>query len=857
VACNLDEDTTMIRHSRPLAVKSGLLIALLLTTLLATPSLVSAQFADKISTTPAFLQDGFGPAGDYLRFGGQAYCVPTSAAMLLGYLGNNGFSQIAPSDPTPDEALNLVRVLAGLMGTDALRGTGQTSAITSGLQTYLAAKGIGANDYSLTVVQAPSISALATLNQNQTVVELLCGYYKQQQSDGPYQRGGGHGVALLAQGVDASGQPAANTLAINNPLPSAFASVADLPGNALQYFNTVASPVAVGALELDRSQDPEHWGDVHCVIETAIALTVNERQLSVNNPTPAPWTLSSGQAINLQNGYLSVLAPLVGSGGIALSDGGVLDLKAADTTSGMNVVAGSTLRSSITSGLPFGSGAMSLQGGRLELIPASGAADISLTVASGAGKYLTFACGAELAIDRNGNNSLKVTIGGKTGGSGLNLLRDTTLPGTLVIAPAGGIAALGASEQVLVAGSGTNLPTLINGIVAPYIVAKDNDVYRSGDFLTYGASGFVKAAYTLASATPIASAGSNAVVEADVDQTIPGGTITRVSALKVDRASVGGGSNSSLMIGTVPYAGLILNGGAINTSSLMFSGEALIYTSQAGGTISSSLMASSGLTTFGPGALTLTGANPSATAIHVNSGTLVAASTSGPTLGNANVTVEQGATLKVTGKSGGSTNLKYGATLLLDGGTLTGSLAMASGSYLLGHGTIDVMATLSGVIGGSATDPAAAGYSGVEHITFTRGISALLTTYSWRLGALDDTPSNAGTNWSLLDFLGGGILGTPNTPFFMSLDFGPDVADPNSGNVFWNQSHQWLVADTPNRFSNVAMMSPFPAFSQGRFSSAVDAASRNVYISYTPVPEPGTLAMLVLGMLAVLVLRRQ
>ena len=471
----------MTNHACRFSAKGRLLIPLLATAaLLAVPPFASAQFGDKVTTTPAYLQDGFGPAGDCLRFGGQAYCVPTSVSMLLGYLGNNGFNQIAPSDPTSADGLNLVRVIAGLMGTDALKGTGSLSSITGGLQTYLAAKGISASDYTLTTVNSPTMSTLTSLNQNQTVVELLCGYYK--QSGSTYVRGGGHGVALLAQGVDASGQPSANTLAINNPLPCAFPPEADVPANALQYLNTVWTSINGGSLEFDPNQNPDHWGDVRCLVETALALTVNSRQLSVNNPTPAPWTPSAMQTINLQNGYLSVLAPLQGTGSIVLGDGGTLDLKANDNTTGSNIVVGGTLRSSVTSGLPFGSGMMQLQDGRLEVTPASGAADISLAVANGAGKYLVFTAGAELALNRNGNNSLRLTIGGNANNSGPNLLRDLMSGGTLVIAPAGGITALGASEQVIVAGSGLNLPMLMNGIVAPYIVAKDSDGYGSGDF---------------------------------------------------------------------------------------------------------------------------------------------------------------------------------------------------------------------------------------------------------------------------------------------------------------------------------------------------------------------------------------
>ena len=93
--------------------------------------------------------------------------------MLLSYLGVNGFNQIGPSSPTSADGLNLVRVMAGLMGTDPINGTGSNPGLASAIQVYLAAKGIGTSDYTLTSLSSPTISALASLNQNQTVVDLV------------------------------------------------------------------------------------------------------------------------------------------------------------------------------------------------------------------------------------------------------------------------------------------------------------------------------------------------------------------------------------------------------------------------------------------------------------------------------------------------------------------------------------------------------------------------------------------------------------------------------------------------------------------------------------------------------------
>ena len=101
-------------------------------------------------------------------------------------------------------------------------------------------------------------------------------------------------------------------------------------------------------------------------------------------------------------------------------------------------------------------------------------------------------------LEPNGNNSLALSIGGNTDGATANLGRSSGSTGTLVIAASDGTAALGATVQVTVAGSGGNLPALTNGMVAPYIVAQNNDSNGSGDFLTYSSSGFAKAAYSSA-----------------------------------------------------------------------------------------------------------------------------------------------------------------------------------------------------------------------------------------------------------------------------------------------------------------------------------------------------------------------
>ncbi len=803
---------------------------------------LAQSFTNPLTTAPAFLQDGFGPAGDLLPYGGQEYCYPTTAAMTLSYLGLNGFNQIAPATPTAASELNLVRVLSGLMATDALGGTLNTD-LESGVRLYLAAEGIGTANYTLTLTGSPTLSTLASLDQPGTVVDLLGGYYNSSGS-----RTGGHGVMLLAQGTNAFGQSSTNTIAINNPLPGAWTPNADLATHDPQYLNTVATTgnlTGDGALELDKSQYPGFWSNSTLVIENALSLKVNTSQQSVNNPTLATWTLSGTQTINLNSGTLPVLAPIAGSGGISAGAFGFLQLQATDTSTGTNSIYSGTVESTITTGQPFGSGSLSFQQGALEMSPKAGTSGVSLAVASASGKTVTFVNGTQITLSPNGHSSLDLTLGGNTDGSTANLIRQGT--GTMVIAPAGGNSGLGQGERLIVSGSGGNLPGLTNGIASPAVVAQDSDPWSSGDFVTYGGNGFAKASYTAASSTPIGSVASNAVYFADVSQMLAAGKTAQVYALKVGAVTVGGGSGSVLQVGTQAggQAGIILDGGTISAPSLAFgTGEGVVYASVAGGTISSVIQGSgsNGLTTFGPGTLALKGASTYTGATNVNSGVLQVENTAGSATGTGSIMVHPGGALEISGAAAlaggtGTTTMDGGSALLLNGGTLAGTLVMNKNSYLFGSGKIMGTATVSGVIGISGTPSQLPAYSGVEDVTFTGPATFNGTTiYSWKLNALSSATNEAGIDWSLLNFTNGATnMGTSGNSFHLTLDLGASVPSPNSGNAFWNTSHQWLVADDPKGFHNIWWNDDFGTYLQGSFSVTADAGFDNLYVDYTPL----------------------
>ncbi len=776
-----------------------------------------AQFTNPTTTTPTLVQDGFGPAGDFLPNDGLEYCVPVSLASSLSYLGINGYNQLAPSVPTAASELNLVQVLSGLMSTDPMSGSGYSNEVTA-LQLYLAAEGISTANYTLTVDSNPTLNQLAALiNQPGTVVDVGGGWY----TNGV--RNGGHQVALVGVGINALGQPSPNTIVVNDQEPIAFTNNADVPSDVLEYLNMIPNSIPNGTPPVPPGGmiqiDPSQWQGsfnpstvTYWAMEQAMGLSINTSQQSINNPTPATWNITGTQYISLNGGTLPVLAPMAGTGGITLGDYnysgnsfliafGTLKSQAPDTSTGANEIDSGTWISTITSGQPFGSGSIKILQGTLALSPTAGSANLYFSAANGSGNTFGYGDGTEIALNLNGNTSLTFVLGGNTGGANPNLIRYNAV--TLVIAVGGGIGDLSQNESLIINGNGGNLPPLTNGIVSPSIVGQNNDSSASGDFLTYGSNGFAKATYTTASSTPIASAGSNAVFLADVNQSVPGNTTVQVYALNAGSNTVSGGSGSVLEVGPQNggQAGVILNGGTVSAATLSFgSAEGLVYASNAGGIISSTITGSNGLVTFGPGTLTLEGANTYTGTTTINSGTLEAKNTSGSATGSGDINMQVGATLEISGASaqaggaGATTTVNTGAALLLNGGTLAGNVATNSGSYIFGKGTFTGSASaISGVIGNSGTPVQLPVYTGVEDITFTNAVTFTTSTiYAWKLNALDTNPADAGTDWSLLTF--NGPLQTTTTggkadKYTIDLDLGSAVPNPNSGNAFWNTSH--------------------------------------------------------------------
>ena len=117
------------------------------------------MWKNPMQATPSIIQVDFGAYGQNLPGDGEMYCAPTSVVMGLYYLSANGFTQLAPATYGGQEdqaAINFERVIAGLMGTTAIGGTG--GGFVSGVVTYLSACGLSPDQYTVNTVAWPDFA---------------------------------------------------------------------------------------------------------------------------------------------------------------------------------------------------------------------------------------------------------------------------------------------------------------------------------------------------------------------------------------------------------------------------------------------------------------------------------------------------------------------------------------------------------------------------------------------------------------------------------------------------------------------------------------------------------------------------
>jgi len=800
------------------------------------PAGLEAGLSDKVTTTPLLVQDGFGYGGAELPADGLSYCGPTAAAMSLLWLGKNGWRQIGPAAPTQTDALDLDLLLAGLADTSALGGT-YTDNLQNAVATYLNAGGIASSAFTYpTGTNQPSVDLIAGLNQSQTVVTLLLGWYTPVSAgSSTSQRVGGHFVAILGQQ-----QPNPEDLIIGNPCPSSLKSVPDLPKFARQTLPTsnftgtsadLPAPPVPGTYYL---QFPDvTWSGstqaVTPVLETVVALTVAMSEQSRNRPTPASWSPTAAQTIDTNGAPFRVLAPLAGTGGLIKQGDGALTLCASNATTGPNQIAGGSLASAETSSA-FGAGGIAMSGGALVADPSGSGAEVALAVAGGQNAQFSFSGSTALQLVIGENASLAVTLGGPASGDGPGLVQAG--PGALVISVDAGAAALGAACTLSVPAGIGNLAS--SPIVAPSIVAQSPQSAGAVDFLSYGESGFVLPKYTSSTETNINSASASDVYSVDDAQTLEGNATASVFALKAGPYDVdAAGANAVLKVGPQQAgqtAGVILNGATLTGFELDFgASDAAVYAS--GSALVGAVISGSGqLNFFGPGTLNLTGANAGTGDVLVLSGTLGVNNLEGSGTGTGSVTVQGVGVLSLEGTVSGAISAESGATVILQSGTAASSLDVDDQSTLAGVGYVAGSATIDGqILAGSS--PGSIEFQGDVTMTGT-------TMFAWTLFALeDDTTVGQDPQWNSLAFTGNTLnLGQKNNGVAVILDMtklGP--RDPNSDHGFWTSSHTWTLFHSENTaFDSLWYELLQPQFKAGYFSLTNDPNFQFMYLTFTP-----------------------
>jgi fibronectin-binding autotransporter adhesin len=355
----------------------------------------------------------------------------------------------------------------------------------------------------------------------------------------------------------------------------------------------------------------------------------------------------------------------------------------ANTYNGTTTVNGGTLKGTQTSGTPFGVGSVVLGGGNLSIAPSGSGANVAVSGANAAaGSTFTYGANSQLSLDKGANTSLTYTVGNSAAAANSVLVRGTN--GTLIITPASGTAALGTAtgEKFIVNGG----VTTTNGIASAAIIGQDSNANKDGTFLAYDATnGFTAAG--VYSDTDFAFPSFNNVEDVTTAGYVDLPTTTVFALRNAGVLSIGSGQTLTISNGSLP-GGVILNGGSINGGTLAFAASpGVIYSNLVGGSISSVITGSGGVSIVGPGVTIFLGANTYTTTTQINDSTLSISSNAN--LGNA---------VNSLGLNGGT--LKSTATFSL--GTRAISLNIGQNNY---GGVFDVAdattLTSTGVISGS------------------------------------------------------------------------------------------------------------------------------------------------------------
>ena len=586
----------------------------------------------------------------------------------------------------------------------------------------------------------------------------------------------------------------------------------------------------------------------------ALTNTTGTHAANTGSVTLGANTLTIGSAgTNLSGTFGGVIS---GTGGITKAGSGMETFSGANSYSGATTLNAGTLTGTQTSGTPFGTGNVVLNGGTLSLAQSASGANVVTGANTAAATTFTYGGGATLQLTKNGT-SLSYTIGNTTATANSVLSRAAGTNGTLVL----GVTALSnlqSSEQFIVNGESVaankNGASSSAGIYDASMVAQDSATggsFVAADIAING--GFKLAAYTTHSGSTFTTA-ANEIADVTTANTITDGgghayamRVGAVAAALSGTVTINGNASSSTNSG---IAGLILNPTAtastISGGTLAFgSSEPAVYVSSGagGGSISSAMTGTAGLTKFGPGTLSLSGSNTGLTgAINVNQGTLRANSTIGITTTTVSVN---------------------------SGGTLGGNGTIANTAALV---TVKSGGTIAAGNGGNATDSTNIGKLTTGAESWSAG-----GIYSWKInsvgatGAVDSITNAggiAGTNW---DSIAMSALTVPTSGF--------TIAPVGTLTGVANGHYNWIIAQDSGTLtgasvspgtnvlgslftldtSNLSVNGGADPVASSAFTLEflTDGSNKDLVLSYNAAPEPGTAMLVLAGVVPMLSDRRR
>jgi len=201
-------------------------------------------------------------------------------------------------------------------------------------------------------------------------------------------------------------------------------------------------------------------------------------------------------------------------------------------------------------------------------------------------------------------------------------------------------------------------------------------------------------------------------------------------------------------------------------------------------------------------------------------------------------TTVSGGTLLVNGSHTGTGNVTVSSAATLGGtGSLAGNVSIAAGATLTGNVTFGGPVSVAGnhTPGNSAAQA-----------TFAGGLSYASTSIlEWELFA--NSVDSPGTNYDQLLVTGGSLTIADDAT--LSLVFDGAGSSVDFTDAFWATAHNWTLIDysgtgtSTGLFTNLTSNTIYAAY--GNFSVA--NVEGDVQLSWTPVPEPSTIVLLIGG----------